>query len=171
MFRLRFAESRILYWAERYSNSTNDSTLRQVLRPAVLSRGYLSREEFLAVCEWKSHRTKAWCARNDEFTIRTISRAAFASRDERLKMDLLRTLNGVEWPTASTLLHFCDKRPYPILDYRALWSVGSDKVPSYTMEFWLAYLAFTRQLAQRLKVDIQTLDRALWQYSKARQRS
>ena len=79
-------------------------------------------------------------------------------------------LEGVEWPTASTLLHFCDRRPYPILDFRALWSLGYSKAPRYTMEFWLAYLNFTRQLARRLELDIGTLDRALWQYSKERQR-
>jgi hypothetical protein len=37
------------------------------------------------------------------------------------------------------------------------------------MEFWLEYLAFTRRLARRLRLDIRTLDRALWQFSKARQ--
>ncbi len=37
---------------------------------------------------------------------------------------VLRFLDGVEWPTASTILHFCGARPYPILDYRALWSLG-----------------------------------------------
>ena len=86
-------------------------------------------------------------------------------------MDLLRTLAGVEWPTASTLLHFCDERPYPILDYRALWSLGYAKPPHYTMEFWLEYLEYTRGLAKRLRQDIRTVDRALWQYSKARQRT
>jgi hypothetical protein len=107
---------------------------------------------------------------NDDFTVRTITRAAFASGDEPLKIDLLRTLCGVEWPTASTLLHFGDRRPYPILDYRALWSLGFHEPPHYTMEFWLEYLAFTRSLARRLKIDIRTLDQALWQYSKAKQR-
>jgi hypothetical protein len=48
--------------------------------------------------------------------------------------------------------------------------LGLGKPPHYTMEFWLEYLAFTRRLARRLKLDIGTLDQALWQYSKARQR-
>ena len=85
-------------------------------------------------------------------------------------MDLLRLLSGVEWPTASTLLHFCDSRPYPILDFRALWSLGYSKPPRYTMLFWLEYLEFTRLLSARLAVPIRTIDRALWQYSKNKQR-
>jgi hypothetical protein len=168
MFRLRFPESQVLRWAEQYSYPEDDG-LRAVIRPAVRARGYLRKVEFLQVCEWKTPRTKSRCAGNDEFGVRTITRAAFATGDESLKMDLLRTLAGVSWPTASTLLHFCDRRPYPILDYRALWSLGYEVPPHYTMDFWLEYLTFTRALAKRLKVDIRTLDRALWQYSKVRQ--
>ena len=72
--------------------------------------------------------------------------------------------------SSSTLLHFCDSRPYPILDFRALWSLGYSKPPHYTMLFWLEYLEFTRLLAARLAVPIRTIDRALWQYSKTKQR-
>jgi hypothetical protein len=170
VFKLRVTESQIPLWADRYSNAVNDGHLRDDLRPTVLKRGYLNRDEFLAICKWKTQRTKSRCATNDEFIIRTISRAAFATDDEALKIDLLRTLRGVEWATASTLLHFCDERPYPILDYRALWSLGFSKPPHYSMEFWLEYLAYTRNLAKRLKIDIHALDQALWQYSKVRQR-
>ena len=169
MFELRFPESQVRYWAARYLNTANDGALRSRLRPIVRRRGCLARDEFLEICKWKSPRTQPWCAQNDDFTVRTVSRAAFGLTDESLKIDLLRTLKGVEWPTASTLLHFCDRRPYPILDFRALWSLGHSKAPRYTIRFWLAYLQFTRDLARRLDLEIGVLDRALWQYSRERQ--
>jgi hypothetical protein len=137
--------------------------------PAVRARGYLTRSEFLEICRWKSPRSKSHVSKNSEHAVRTLSRAALASSDEALKMNLLRLLDGVEWPTASTILHFCDDRPYPILDVRALWSLGFAKPPSYTMEFWLAYLAFTRDLAAHAGLPIRNVDRALWKYSKERQ--
>jgi hypothetical protein len=168
-FRLRFPESQLAEFAERYSYTANDGELNDVVRPTVRARGHLEREEFLQICRWKTARSKSRVAGNNQFTVRTITRAAFATKDESLKMDLLRTLDGVEWPTASTLLHFCDEQPYPILDYRALWSLGYDKPPHYTMESWLAYLDFTRRLAKRLRQEIRTIDRALWQCSKEQQ--
>ncbi|MGN6391207.1 MAG: hypothetical protein ACTHM9_03025 [Gemmatimonadales bacterium] len=171
MFKLRFPQHQVVHWAARYLNRANDHALRVRLRPLVRTRGCLTRDEFLAICRWKSPRSQSWCAQNDDFTVRTVTRAAFGLSDESLKIDLLRTLKGVGWPTASTLLHFCDRRPYPILDFRALWSLGHAKAPAYTTDFWLAYLRFTRALARRLALDIGTLDRALWQYSKERQRS
>jgi hypothetical protein len=69
------------------------------------------------------------------------------------------------------ILHFCDPLPFPILDYRALWSLGYPKPPSYTYEFWSDYTAFTRELARSTGHSMRDLDRALWQYSKENQRS
>jgi len=169
-FRLRFPEADIAKWASRFPDDGSDDQILGRIRPLVLGRGHLIRSEFLKICAWKSIRTKPTCRRNSAHKVETISRAAFAASDEALKMSLLRLLDGVEWPTASTILHFCDARPYPILDYRAVWSLGMANPPSYTMEFWLAYLAFTRDLAVRSDLPIRTVDKALWQYSKEKQK-
>ncbi len=169
VFKLRFPEAKVSHWASRYNASPADAGLMQDLRAAALDQGFLTKRQFLTICAWKTQRSKSRCATNDEFTVRTVTKAALATTDEALKMDLLRTLHGVQWPTASALLHFADERFYPILDYRALWSLGYATPPAYTSEFWLAYLDFTRQTASRLGVSIRDLDRALWQYSKERQ--
>ena len=168
-FRLRFPEREIPYWADRYAYAGSDERLLDRVRPRVLERGHLTRAEFLRICAWKSVRTKPRCAENAGRDIRTVTRAALAAADEGSKMELLRMLRGVEWPTASTILHFCDARPYPILDYRALWSLGFIRPPKYTPEFWLEYVAFMRGLCARRRVPIRIADRALWQYSKERQ--
>jgi len=75
---------------------------------------------------------------------------------------VLLLLNGVHWPTASVILHFCHADPYPILDVRALWSLGIDAntVP-YNFEFWNEYTQFCRKLAGEAKVTMRELDRAL----------
>jgi len=58
--------------------------------------------------------------------VREATQTALETADERAKTYILRTLAGVEWPTASVILHFCNRQPYPILDYRALWSLLAD---------------------------------------------
>lgn len=61
---------------------------------------------------------------------------------------------------------------YPILDFRALWSLGQTNTPSsYTFDFWWAYVEHARGLADEAGLRMRTLDRALWQYSKERQRT
>jgi hypothetical protein len=63
-------------------------------------------------------------------------------------------------------LHFFHPDPYPILDIRALEALGIKKPAVYTFEFWYKYVTFTRQLAKESGVDMRTLDKALWQWSK-----
>jgi hypothetical protein len=168
--RLRIPERDVAAWAARFPDGDMGGDRRaEEIRARVLARGYLTRREFLDLCAWKTPRSKPRCRRNKARTIETITRAALATHDEALKMDLLRLLDGVEWPTASTILHFCDARPYPILDVRAVWSLGYARSPSYSMRFWLEYVAVTRELAGRLGLSIRTLDKALWQYSKEKQ--
>jgi hypothetical protein len=170
-FTLRFPEEDVSRWAERFPDLDGDRKRIETMRAGVRARGHLTRSEFLQICAWKSPRSKPHCRKNTEHTVRTITRAAFQVPDDGLKMDLLRMLQGVDWPTASTILHICDERPYPILDVRALWSLGYPKSPHVTVEFWLAYVAFTRALAERTSLPIRVVDQALWQYSKERQRS
>ena len=69
-------------------------------------------------------------------------------------------------PTASTLLYFAFPDDYPILDVRALESLGVRPRSTYPVSFWLEYLDACRKLARRAGVTLRTLDKALWQYSK-----
>jgi hypothetical protein len=69
-------------------------------------------------------------------------------------------------PTASTLLYFAFPDDYPILDVRALQSLGVKSRSGYSVTFWLNYLDACRALARRAGVSLRTLDKALWQYSK-----
>ena len=68
------------------------------------------------------------------------------------------------WPMASVILHFFHRENYPILDYRALWSVSLKAQLQYDFAFWWDYVQFCRDVAQRNEVTMRMLDRALWQY-------
>ncbi len=168
MFNLSFPPNKIAYWAARYSYAA-ESTFGEVIVPVARNRGYLKRGEFIELCRWKTPRTQPLVRQNSADAVEAITRAALESRHEHVKINALRGLRGVSWPTASVVLHFCDKRPYPVLDVRALWSLGYRKPPKYTLEFWLAYTKFTRELARRSGQSMRIVDRALWQYSSERQ--
>lgn len=91
-------------------------------------------------------------------------------RCHRPRASALLELAGVGVPTASTLLYFVFPADYPILDVRALESLGIKPRSAYPVAFWLEYLSTCRTLARRARVDIRTLDKALWQHSKERAR-
>jgi hypothetical protein len=132
-------------------------------------RGYYTRPEFVLVCAWKTPRSKPLVASNAEASVEDVTRAAFANQDEAGRMAALCSLRGVSRPTASVLLHFAFPDGYPIIDWRALESLGQPRRSSYPVPYWLGYLESCRNLAADAGVTMRTLDRALWQYSRERE--
>ena len=92
--------------------------------------------------------------------------ALSATSSERERIDALRSLRGVEWATASVLLHLAYPERYPILDVRALHALGVRSPTSYSFRFWEAYVDVYLRLAEEAGVDGRTFDQALWQWSK-----
>jgi hypothetical protein len=83
-------------------------------------------------------------------------------------MAALLELDGVGVPTGSTLLYVAFPNDYPILDVRALESLGAKPRSQYPLAFWLEYLKACREVAKKHGVSVRTLDKALWEYSKER---
>jgi hypothetical protein len=166
---LRFPVTQIRHWAQRYVSPGEDELIARV-RSCVTEAGYIPVPEFLDLCRWKSPRTAKRCAENPPEFVRVVTRTALATPDERLRIEVLTLLDGVNWPTASVLLHFGMWDRYPILDFRALWSLRVAMPKQYDFDLWWAYTTECRDLAGEASVDMRTLDRALWQYSKEKQR-
>jgi hypothetical protein len=174
-FKLLFGPEEIRKWASRYSytSSNADADLEKVIEreisPSVREKGFYKKDEFLTLCRWKSPRIVHNCERNEPSFVEAATGAAFNSTHEHLRIAVLTHLSGVSWPVASVLLHFGHREPYPILDFRALWSVSVDAPSQYDFDLWWPYVEYCRSLALDSGVSMRTLDRALWQYSKENQ--
>lgn len=168
---LRFPESAIPEWAAKYVASQDMVEENALIAECdrVQETGYLDKPQLRKVARWKAPRSAGYMDRNEDGYIVEISRMAFAATEERSRIELLTLLDGVLWPTASVILHLCHREPYPILDFRALWSVGLDVPNQYTFAFWSKYVSFCREIQERTRFDMRTIDRALWQYSKDNQ--
>ena len=173
---LRFPIAQIREFSDRYvaelgdrDRRLEDAITHQVF-PSYEQKGHLTKEEFLIVCAWKTPRSRPLCAANDVAFIRELSALAKTTHSERMRIQIWTLLAGVKWPTASVFLHFAFPDRYPILDFRALWSLHTDAPRQYTFSFWLSYAEFCRALAGRADVTMRVLDQALWKYSKLHQR-
>jgi hypothetical protein len=135
---------------------------------AVRARGHYTRAEFIEVCAWKTPRSRPRVAGNRPRAVVAATARALGTDDEATRIAALLGLDGVGVPTASTLLYAAFPADYPILDVRALESLGVKSRSVYPVDFWLAYLEACRTLARRAGVSLRTLDKALWQHSKER---
>lgn len=170
-FKLQFKPALIHRLAARYTveqtlgERQEEQRIVREISAGVRKRGFYTRDGFVALCRWKSLRARRRYEELSEELIAEATNIALGARAEELRIGTLIVLNGVSWPTASVLLHFGQRDPYPILDFRALESLGVKQPSSYTFDFWWQYVEACRKLAATYKVDMRTLDRALWQYS------
>ena len=166
--KLRFDRRLVRPLAARF-DVAGDAAIEREVAPRVRANGHLTKADFLAVCGWKSPRSRPRCEENSDELVRAVTGVALSTSCEQLRVEALTLLRGVHWPTASAILHFCHEEPYPVLDVRALWSLGVERPPPYAFDFWRAYTEACREIARRSRVSMRELDRALWQYSKENQ--
>lgn len=171
MFNLRFPLSEISSLASRYVNEQRDRDRRLTeeieknVFPSYQHKGYLTKQEFLTVCAWKTPRSRLHCESNDDQYIKEISALAMETTSERLRIEVWTLLSGVKWPTASVFLHFGFPDKYPILDFRALWSLQREVPGKYSFDFWDKYVEACQRIAREAGVTMRVLDQALWKYS------
>ena len=164
---VRLSMKDIAAYADRYTYDLEDGV--RSLVPAVKHRGYLTQEEFRIVGDWKSPRIRPLLARNSERDVEEATRLMLSTRHIRFAAHIPQALEGVGLPVASTLLHWFHRDPFPILDVRALWTLGIEKQTGNSLDFWESYARFVRSIRSSWGIDMRTLDRALWQYEKEHQ--
>ena len=162
--KLRFPVNKIAHWARQYDYPQQEADLIDMV-PQVKKCGFLTLGQLLLVARWKSPRSAGRVETNGDDFVRAITGFALQSPNERARIEVLTVLDGVGWPTASVILHFFHPGEYPIMDFRALWSVSVHVPPQYDFPFWQKYVEFCRSVSERAGHDMRTLDRALWAFS------
>src|SRR5438067_2321119 len=105
-------------WSARYSTDY-DSHVLNVISPDVASRRYYTRDEFVAVCRWKTRRTSTSVAGNAAADVEALTKFA-VSADQRFRHRILALLAGVGTPTASVLLMAADPKKFTVIDFRSV---------------------------------------------------
>ena len=166
---LIFPPSKIRYYASLY-NIDYDRDMEE-LAPTVKEQDYLTADNLLALDMWKNHtgRNQHNIRKNDPIVIKELTHASFNTTNEYGRIRSLRRLKGVSIAVGSAILHWFYPYGdlYPVWDFRARESVQFNKhdYPNWR-ERWYAYVNYCQQTARDNGVDMRTLDRSLWQYSK-----
>ncbi len=162
----------IVEYAEKYNKRVEgsfDEFGEKELKEWFIKNRYLDKKNFIRLGRWKSRRPIKHYQSNDDSMIKEITRLSLTTKNEEIQIKLLFLLKGVSWPVASVFLHFAFPDKYSIMDYRAIWSLGWENPKSYNFKFWQRYCNEIRKIANKLALDIRTVDKALWQYSKENQ--
>ena len=166
---IKFDLECVRHWASKYEYEGENDVIQLV--EEVRSQSYLTKSDLQIVANWKSPRSAGKIETNEENFVQEVTQFALKTEYDKAAIESLTVLYGVGAATASVILHFFHKKDYPILDFRALWSVSliDDDKYYYSYALWSKYVEYCRELAKKEDVSMRTLDRALWQYSKSNQ--
>lgn len=136
----------------------------------VLERGYLTRDEFIKICEWKSPRNRRRFENNTDDDIKDVTNRAFSEQNEMEKAFILCKLKGVRIPTASAILSLVDPQHYGVIDWRC-WKVfykfecvsSNPNGVNLTKEDWYLYLTVLRTYAARFKTSVRMVELTLFE--------
>jgi hypothetical protein len=134
---------------------------------------YLTKQELMDICYWKSPRAVQLIKENRRDRIKRLTNLAFTTRSERDKIKHLTSLKGVGIPMASAVLMLIWPKRYGVIDIRVwqlLFAVKSLKKKPQGIGFnfknWYQYLCILRYHAGRLRVAVRAVERTLFLYHK-----
>ena len=165
---IKWTKKLLLKYAKLYEKRS-DINLEDGFFEWFYKHRYLNKKVFLRLGRWKTVRQTKNYLRNRQSNIAKITKTALQSTDERVRIETLMKLHGVSWAVGSVILHFAFPNHYPILDFRAIWSIGIKQPKSYNFEFWRNYVIKFRKLQNKTDLPARKIDRGLWMYSKLRQ--
>lgn len=162
---IALTKDQVLHYASLYDESRYDDDIEKILAAAA-DRGFMDLVDLVAVArwKWKGGRTAQLVKGNSDDDVREITAVAFSTTTERLRIGALLSLAGVDWPMASVILHFAFPDHYPILDVRAMRSVGGSAI--YNFDRWMNFVRICRDKREEYAVSMRTLDKALWGFDK-----
>jgi hypothetical protein len=162
--KLAFPVGELARHAARYSYDDDGPVL--AIGRAARERGWYTEREFVDTCRWKTARSQPLIVQNTAAEVATATRTALADdAEERERIEALRSLSGVDWATASVLLHLALPDTYPIWDVRALQAFGIRGRFAPSFKRWELYVGCYRQLVAKSGLDGRTVDKGLWQWS------
>lgn len=101
MFKMHFPKANVQEWAELYSKHYEDSTVRRI-RAAASKAGYLTREQLLGIALGRREaEVRRVAGATASHTLRKSLASPSLPASPRLKIEALRLMDGVQWPTRS----------------------------------------------------------------------
>lgn len=143
----------------------------------LIKQDFLTKEQLIKILRWKSPRPLNYYLTNSEEEIKEITKLAFSTENDKLKIHILSALKGVNYPSASAVLMFYNPKIYPVLDirvWRQLYSIGLvDTNPlgqNFTLKECEKFYQVIRELASNLNLTARQVEKRIFDYDKMNQK-
>lgn len=164
----------IIYWRDKYDREEDQYNRgeEEELRANFQKNKHITREDLIRLVKWKFQGRLEWRQRrilkflnsvDDEFII-DLSRLAFKAKDDKKRVKLFCTIDGVGTAVASTILAFYDPEKYGVFDihvWRELF--GEEPKSLFTdMKNIFRFFERLREIALKTKLPCRDVEKALF---------
>lgn len=160
-------------WAKKYDQNNQDEKKKEndvfeSIKAIGSPPQCLTKDILIKIADWKAPRTKGYIDKNDPNYVEEVTRVSFTTENEKLKLEALTLLDGVDVRMASAILQFCFPDLYSVMDWRAWESLKNlgkiGRKIENTYGCYKKYNDVCREIAKQFHVSLRTLDKALWQW-------
>ena len=141
------------------------------IHSALLKNRFLNKEQLFEVAYWKTRR-KSKIVKNEENNpdkiVKDVTELALKitndEYNEKYKIRILCTLDGIGIPRASTILTMDNPDEYGIIDVNAWLALTGEKKIGFNENDWIKYLKQIKGLAKKHGKTPRQIDMALMKY-------
>lgn len=164
----------IIYWRYKYDREEDQYNRgeEEELRANFQKNKHITREDLIRLVKWKFQGRLEWRQRrilkflnsvDDEFII-DLSRLAFKAKDDKKRVKLFCTIDGVGTAVASTILAFYDPEKYGVFDIHVWRELFGEEPKSLFMDMKNIFRFFERlrEIALKTKLPCRDVEKALF---------
>lgn len=157
-------------YTKEYEQSWNtlggrkDRKTFEKIHKTLLNRGCLNGEQLYEIACWKTPRVSKIVKNNPDVIVKGITTFALKVPDEKYKIRILCSLDGIGVPRASAILTMSDLKKYGVIDINAWLALTCEKKQGFNVKDWIWYLEQIRKLAKKHGKTPRQIDMALMKY-------
>lgn len=146
------------------AEGVKDRVTFEKIHEALLKNGFLDGEQLYQVARWKTPRVSKIVKNNNNNMVKKVTAFALQLPNEKYKIRILCSLDGIGIPRASTILAMSDPKKYGVIDINAWFALTGEKRQGFGDNHWIWYLEQIRKLAKKHAKTPRQIDMALMKY-------
>jgi hypothetical protein len=170
----KLTKEELIFWKEKYDKENNslNQTEEEQLRKSFQEKGFMSKEDFIRILKWKfqgrlvgrQKRMLNLIKDYDSRQIEQLSKKAFNSNQDEIRIDLLSQIPSIKNSLSSVILTFYNPQGYGILDIHS-WRELFGKEPKDIFSNKKKVIIFfnkLREIAKETNLSCREIEKALF---------
>jgi hypothetical protein len=145
-------------WTTR--KGLKDKETFEKIHNAIKNNGWLTSEQLYEAARWKTSRVSKIVKNNPDSIVKSITALALRIPNEKYKIRLLCSLDGISVPRASAILTMSNPQKYGAIDVNAWLALKGKKKQGFSDRDWIWYLKQIGKLANRHEKTPRQIDMA-----------